>query len=35
VYGHSGCTCISPKREEMIDKMNMLERRIAELEGKL
>lgn len=35
VYGHDRCTCVSPNREEIIDKMTMLERRIAEMEGKL
>lgn len=35
IYGHSRCTCRTPKREDLIAKMNMLERRIAELEGKL
>lgn len=35
VYGHERCTCVSPRREILIAKMNMLERRIAELEGKL
>jgi len=32
VYGHAQCTCISPRREELLDKMNILEKRIAELE---
>ncbi len=35
IYGHSCCTCRSPKQESLIEKMNMLERRVAELEGKL
>ncbi len=32
IYGHSACTCRSPKQEDLLSKMNMLERRIAELE---
>ena len=33
IRGHGACTCRSPKQEDVIAKMNMLERRVAELES--
>ncbi len=35
IGGHKCCTCESPRREEVIEKLNMLERRLAGVEGKL
>ena len=35
IRGHSACTCRSPKQEDVISRMDMLERRIAELEGRI